>query len=339
MLGPDFVLDAAARDRLLDRFGAEAGPWCDALPRVVDECCRRWDLQLDEALSGGTSRVFIGRRRGGVGVVLKLTPDRTVADTEALALHAWAGTPQVVDLLDADPETGALLLEKVEPGAKLSDQPGLPSFEEIARLLASLRVTGEDPLGQLPTVAERVEFLFALIGRRRSHPRVSELVPPDLVARGHRLARDLAADGAAGLTPGDPGLVHGDLGLVHGDPGLVHGDLGLVHGDPGLVHGDLGLPNVLDGGPGRGLVAIDPRPCRGDRTVDAIDWAVGRTTSLAGLRERIERLGALVPDLNGDRLEQWCQATAVINVVQTCYRRPPDKTTRFLLQLAASVPG
>jgi streptomycin 6-kinase len=318
MLDPDFVLDAAARDRLLDRFGAEAGPWCDALPRVVDECCRRWDLQLDEALSGGTSRVFIGRRRGGVGVVLKLTPDRTVADTEALALHAWAGTPQVVDLLDADPETGALLLEKVEPGAKLSDQPGLPSFEEIARLLASLRVTGRDPLDQLPTVAERVEFLFALIGRRRSHPRVTELVPPDLVARGHRLARDLAADAAAEL--------------VHGDPGLVHGG-------PGLVHGDLGLPNVLDGGPGRGLVAIDPRPCRGDRTVDAIDWAVGRTTSLAGLRERIERLGALLPDLNGDRLEQWCQATAVINVVQTCYRRPPDKTTRFLLQLAASVPG
>src|SRR5580698_7821393 len=316
--GPGFVLDAAARDRLLDRFGAEAGPWCDALPRVVDECCQRWDLELDEALSGGTSRVFIGRRRGRGGVVLKLTPDRTVADTEALALHAWAGTPQVVDLLDADPETGALLLEKVEPGAKLSDQPGLPSFEEIARLLASLRVTGRDPLDQLPTVAERVEFLFALIGRRRSHPRVTELVPPDLVARGHRLARDLAADAAAEL--------------VHGDPGLVHGG-------PGLVHGDLGLPNVLDGGPGRGLVAIDPRPCRGDRTVDAIDWAVGRTTSLAGLRERIERLGALLPDLNGDRLEQWCQATAVINVVQTCYRRPPDKTTRFLLQLAASVPG
>jgi streptomycin 6-kinase len=302
MLDPDFVLDAAARDRLIDRFGAGARPWCDALPGVVDECCRRWSLELDEALSGGTSRVFIGRRRGG-GVVLKLTPDRTVADTEALALRAWAGTPQVVDLLDADPETGALLLEKVEPGSRLSDQPGLPSFDQIARLLASLRVTGGDQLDQLPPLAERVEFLFALIGRRRNHPRVSPLVPPDLVARGHKLARELAAEG-----------------------------------DPGLVHGDLGLPNVLDGGPGRGLVAIDPRPCRGDRTVDAIDWAVGRETSLTGLRGRIERLGAFVPDLNGDRLEQWCQATAVINVVQSCYRRPPDKTTRFLLQLAASAP-
>jgi streptomycin 6-kinase len=318
MLDPDFVLDAAARDRLLDRFGAEAAPWCDALPRVVDECCRRWGLVLDEALSGGTSRVFIGRRRGGGGVVLKLTPDRTVADTEALALRIWAGTSQVVDLLDTDTETGALLLEKVEPGSRLSDQPGLPSFEEIARLLTSLRVPGGDQLDQLPPLAERVEFLFALIGRRRSHPRVTPLVPADLVARGHRLARDLAVDGSAGL--------------VHADPGLVHGD-------PGLVHGDLGLPNVLDAGPGRGLVAIDPRPCRGDRTVDAIDWAVARTTSLTGLRERIERLGTLIPDLDGDRLEQWCQATAVINVVQTCYRRPPDKTTRFLLRLAASVPG
>ena len=256
MLDQDFVLDAAARDRLIDRFGAGAGPWCDALPRVVDECCRHWGLELDEALSGGTSRVFIGRSRGGGGVVLKLTPDRTVTDTEALALRAWAGTPQVVDLLDADPETGALLLEKVEPGSRLSDQPGLPSFEEIARLLISLRVTGGDQLDQLPTLAERVEFLFALIGRRRGHPRVSPLVPPDRVGREHRLARELAADGAAGL----------------------------VHGDLGLVHGDLGLPNVLDAGPGRGLVAIDPRPCRGDRTVDAIDWAVGRVSSLSGLR-------------------------------------------------------
>jgi streptomycin 6-kinase len=279
-------------------------------------------LELDEAFSGGTSRVFIVRRRGG-GVVLKLTPDRTVADTEALALRAWASTPQVVDLLDADPETGALLLEKVEPGSRLSDQPGLPSFEQIARLLAGLRVTGGDQLDQLPTLAERVEFLFALIARRRSHPRVSPLVPPDLVARGHRLARELAADGAAGPVA---------AGLVPGDPGLVHGD-------PGLVHGDLGLPNVLDAGPVRGLVAIDPRPCRGDRTADAIDWAVGRATSLTGLRDRIERLGALIPDLNSDRLEQWCQATAVINVVQSCYRRPPDNTTRFLLQLAASVPA
>ncbi len=45
-------------------------------------------------------------------------------------------------------------------------------------------------------------------------------------------------------------------------------------GDYGLVHGDLHLSNILDGGPARGLVAIDPRPSCGDRTWDAIDIAL-----------------------------------------------------------------
>ena len=302
MLDTDFVLDAAARERLIDRFGAGAGPWCDALPGLVEECCRRWGLELDEALSGGTSRVFIGRRRGGCGMVLKLTPDSSVAEGEALALRAWARTPHVVDLLDADTDAGALLLEKVEPGTRLADQPDLPSFEEIAGLLASLRVADADHGGRLPAQAERVEFLFALIGRRLSHPRVWPVVRADLAERGHRLARSLAAGP-----------------------------------ERGLVHGDLGLPNVLTAGPERGLVAIDPRPTLGDRTADAIDWAIGRATSAAELDDRIERLCALDPELNADRLGQWCQATAVIIAVQHLYRRPPDATTRFLLLLAASV--
>ena len=302
VLDTEFVLDAAARARLTDRFGAEAGPWCDALPGLVDSCCQRWGLELDEALSGGTSRVFIGRRRGGRGVVLKLTPDRSVAETEALALRAWAATPHVVDLLDADTEAGALLLEKVEPGARLADQPGLPSFTEIAGLLASLRVAGAELRGGLPAQAERVEFLFGLIGRRLSHPRVRPLVSADLAERGQRLARSLAA-----------------------------GE------NTDLVHGDLGLPNVLIAGPERGLVAIDPRPTLGDRTADAIDWAIGRATSAAELEDRIERLCALDPDLDAGRLGQWCQAMAVVIAVQHLYRRPPDATTTFLLRLAASV--
>ncbi len=301
MLDADFVLDAAARERLIDRFGAGAGPWCDALPASVDRCCQRWGLELDEALSGGTSRVFIGRRRGGRGMVLKLTPDQAVAETEAVALRAWARTPHVVDLLEADTEAGALLLEKVEPGARLADQPTLPSIEEIAGLLASLRVTDADHGGQLPPQAERVEFLFRLIGRRLTHARVRPLVTPDLAERGHRLAQSLAAG---------------------------------KHTE--LVHGDLGPPNVLTAGPERGLVAIDPRPTLGDRTADAIDWAIGRATSAGELSDRIERLCALDPDLDGDRLWQWCQATAVIIAVQHLYRRPPDATTTFLLGLAGS---
>ncbi len=305
MPDPDFLLDAAARERLIDRFGPGTEQWCDALPELVRRCCLRWDLELDEARSGATSRVFLGRQRGdrgGRGVVLKLTPDRSVADIEAIALRAWAASPHAVNLLDADPGTGALLLEKIEPGARLIDQPGLPPLEALAALVTSLRAADESGTGELPTLAKRVEFLFALIGRRRDHPRVSALVTLDMVARGHRLALDLA-----------------------------------TNGDTGLVHGDMGPANVLTAGPDRGLVAIDPRPCVGDRTVDLIDWALGRATTEGELAGRIRRLCALTPGLDAGRLRQWCQATAVIIAVQTLYRRPPDDTTELALRLAASV--
>jgi streptomycin 6-kinase len=301
VLDPDFVLDAAARERLMDRFGPGSRHWCDTLPELVSRCCRRWDLELDEALSGGTSRVFLGRQHGDRGVVLKLTPDRSVADGEAAGLRAWAANPHAVDLLDADAEIGALLLERLEPRTKLSNQLELPPLEEIAGLLTSLRAAAEDGTDQLPTLAQRVDFLFALIGRRLGHPRVSALITPDLATRGHRLAQELATSG-----------------------------------DPGLVHGDLHPANVLTAGPARGLVVIDPRPCLGDRTFDVIDWALARATTPAEVTERIQRLCTFIPDLDGDRLRRWCQATAVIIAVQHLYRRPPDDTTELVLQLAAA---
>jgi len=126
VLDPDLLLDVAARERLIARFGTEVKLWCAALPELVELCCLRWHLELDHGLSGSTSRVFIGRQHSSRAVVLKLTPDLSIANEEALALRAWTVTPHAVDLLDADLETGALLLEKIEPGTKLSDrgEPG-----------------------------------------------------------------------------------------------------------------------------------------------------------------------------------------------------------------------
>ena len=52
-----------------------------------------------------------------------------------------------------------------------------------------------------------------------------------------------------------------------------------------LLHGDLHPGNVLDGGPSRGPVAIDPRPCTGDPAFDAIDWVDGERAVGALARE------------------------------------------------------
>jgi len=135
MLDPNFVLDDEGRDRLIVRFGAGVDAWCAALPDLVERYCLRWHLELDKVLAGNTSRMFIGRQHGDRGVVLKLTPDLTIANEEAIALRAWAATPHAVDLLDADLGTGALLLENIEPGTKVSDQPDLPLVSDVAELL------------------------------------------------------------------------------------------------------------------------------------------------------------------------------------------------------------
>ena len=304
MLDPEFVLDTAARERLLDRFGPDAEQWCDGLAALVAACCQRWGLKLDEALSGGTSRVFLGRQDGGRPVVLKLTPDRSIAEAETIVLRMWARTPHAVDLLESEPGAGALLLDAVTPGTKAAALDGLPPLEDFAELLAGLREADGQDVARLGSSAEGMEFVYGLIARRALDPYVSRFVPPDMVARGHALARELTAG------PGDYGLVHGDLHLF----------------------------NILDGGPARGLVAIDPRPSRGDRTWDAIDIALARVTGTDELDDRISRITALVPGLNAGRLRQWCQATAVISVVQRLFRDRFDGAVpdTFLLDLAAN---
>lgn len=301
MLDPSFVLDEDSRERLITRFGAGVGAWCAALPELVERYCLRWDLDLDTALSGNSSRVFIGRQHGNRGVVLKLTPDPAIANEEAIALRAWAATPHAVDLLDADLDAGALLLENIEPGTKISDEPQVPPVHEVAELLTGLRETAKYDAGQLPALAQGMEPMFSRIGGLLSNPQVSALVARQLLDDGYHRARELASNGPQGL-----------------------------------LHGDLHLFNILRGGPSRGLVAIDPRPSVGDLTWDAIDWTLDRATSMAEVHERIEQLGRLVPGLDSGRLWAWCQATAAALAILQLRRRPPDGTTQVLLEIAAN---
>ena len=199
----EFVLGDAARGRLLSRFGEGAREWCAGLPRLVEQYCSRWDLRLEQAQSGSTSRVYLGWQRGrpeqpgrpGREVVLKVTPEPSIARAEATALRAWAATPHAVSLLDADPDGGALLLERVRPGTKRWGAGALPPAREMAELLTGLRAATGDLTGQLPPLSERIEFIFGLIRSRLGGAPVAPLVEPSLVTAGHELALSLARSG------------------------------------------------------------------------------------------------------------------------------------------------
>ena len=67
--------------------------------------------------------------------------------------------------------------------------------------------------------------------------------------------------------------------------------------------------NVLDGGTGRGLVAIDPAPCIGDPAFDAIDLVFWRATDAGTITACAQQLAPAI-GADANRLIEWCTAFA-----------------------------
>ncbi|MER7706968.1 aminoglycoside phosphotransferase family protein [Kitasatospora sp. NPDC097605] len=226
------VVPEEVRARLVVRFGPEAGAWCAGLPELVDALAARWGLAVREAGGGGTSRVFrCARLADGAAVWLKLTPDSAVAGQEAAALGAWRELPSVVRLLAEDAASGALLLADVAPGTPLRASGWRPA--EVAGLLGALRSVPVDGVA-LPPLAERLDFLFELTGRR---------APGVPTADARALARELTGGGAP------VALVHGDLhpaNVLLGPDGPVAIDPRACLGDPDFDLVDWALDGVAD---------------------------------------------------------------------------------------------
>ncbi|MEJ2852264.1 MULTISPECIES: aminoglycoside phosphotransferase family protein [unclassified Saccharothrix] len=224
--------------KLITRFGPGVQEWIDALPALVDTLTGRWDLEPVRQLSGGTSHTLLCRRAGDP-VVLKLTPDPDIARQELDALRAWEPSPRMVRVLSADVERGALLLEGLDPGTPATYDP-----PRMAELLDALHIP---PRGDFPTLADRVDFVFTLLARRR---------PGDYSA-GHAAAAALARDKVeATLLHGDLHLENvldaGNRGLVAIDPRPCIGDpasdaIDFAYSAPDLATGIEALSGVVDG--------------------------------------------------------------------------------------------
>src|SRR5512139_1945461 len=96
-----------------------AGPaFLARLPRLIEECEARWNLRVlpPFALSYNyVAPVILSDDSEGV---LKLGVPNPELTTEIEALRLYAGRG-AVRLIDADPDLGALLMERVRPGVPL----------------------------------------------------------------------------------------------------------------------------------------------------------------------------------------------------------------------------
>ena len=241
------------------RFGDSGRAWLLGLQAVVDRLVNQWDLQPGYAYS--RSNVSLAMRvesRDYGSAVLKIPSIVNEGHLEAAALSLW-NVKGAVRLYAADVESGAMLLERCEPGDTLES---CRDFERIDDVTATIF----HGLPRVPTDTEQ----FPSLGQE--------------MLRRARLARERFEEAGR---PIDPSLMELAVSWA--------GDLATDEVDPVLLHGDLHPYNILAASR-RSWLAIDPIPMVGDRTYDLVQFLLFRRGDLADphrdLRMHLDRIAA-----------------------------------------------
>lgn len=199
--------------------------WLAALPRLAADFLDRWDLRpAGPAAHGMASLVLPVTGADATPAVLKLQQVREETEGAPLGLRTWNGDG-VVLLLDHDPDTGTMLLERLDASRPLSSLPDdTAAMCVLADLLARLTtVPAPDGLRHLSDIAA------AMLER------TPDAVPALRDPAEQRLVRVCASAVAELLDePGDR-----------------------------LLHWDLHYDNIL-AGEREPWLAIDPEPLTGD---------------------------------------------------------------------------
>ncbi len=211
--------------------GASGRAWIAALPGLAADFLDHWALRLDgPAGHGMASLVLPVTRADGTPAVLKLQPVSEENAAAPIGLRAWNGDG-VVRLLDHDPATGTMLLERLDATRPLSSvADDTAALQILAELLARL-VAVPAPEG----LRHLVDIAAAML---------------DQVPRAVPALRD----------PADQRLVRTCASAV-----------AELIGEPGdrLLHWDLHYDNIL-AGQREPWLAIDPEPLAGDPGFDLL---------------------------------------------------------------------
>lgn len=255
--------------------GPEGGRWVAGLPDLARDYLERWELVPERVLrpGGNISMVVLVTTGDGSPAALKLGMVTPETAQEPGALAHWSGHG-AARLLRADPERGALLLERLRPEVSLRSLPEAKAMLEACAVVRRLWVPPAAD-HRFTTVAERTRRLAGTLRERRELPWAAPLRP----------AIDQALDLRERLTEGgaqDPVLLHGDL---------HHGNVLAADRTPWL--------------------AIDPKPLVGDPCYD-LAWLVrDRLKTLAAApaagsaaRRRLARLADSL-EVDRDRLRDW----------------------------------
>jgi streptomycin 6-kinase len=104
----------------------ERAAWLARLPGVLKELSERWALSLDDPFDGAdVSCAWVAPVRlvNGTTAVLKVSMPHMEGEHEIAGLRFWNGDPTVC-LLEADDDLRAMLLERCQPGGRVTQSTG-----------------------------------------------------------------------------------------------------------------------------------------------------------------------------------------------------------------------
>jgi streptomycin 6-kinase len=140
VLGESEIVVPGELAELHEKYTGEDGRrWIAGLPAMAAVFMDRWQLALDGPVAAGAVALIIPVvSRDGARAVLKLQPVDDETGGEPAALQAWAGRG-AVRLLEHDPDSGAMLLERLDASRDLNTMTDdLAAAQIIAELLVDL---------------------------------------------------------------------------------------------------------------------------------------------------------------------------------------------------------
>ena len=195
------ITDRFAR-RIREVHGVAGGAWLQRLPGLIADCERRWSLKVGAAFEPlSHNYVAPATRADGTKTVLKIGVPTNELSAEIEALRHFAGCGSV-RLLDADPDWGALLLERVVPGTPLTD---LADDDQATLDAAQVMRQLSHPAPPGHSFASVADWAAVLSRLRARFGGTTGPLPAVLVDRAERLFAELVA------SMGQPVLLHGDL--------------------------------------------------------------------------------------------------------------------------------
>jgi streptomycin 6-kinase len=184
--------------------GAAGEAWLRGLPATIEACAARWSLEVGPPFLPLYYN-YVARADGadGARLVLKICFPDDEAPTEREAMRLFDGRG-AARLIEADAGRSALLLERLEPGTKLSELCDADDEGAISAAVNVMRsLSRPAPLvHEFPSVAD---WGKGFARHRARHEGTSGPLPARLFDEAETLFRELndSAD--------EPVLLHGDL--------------------------------------------------------------------------------------------------------------------------------